>query len=43
MKGYLNNELFPMKNIVAEKKKVRVQMPAGSMKRLNDYVKGKII
>ena len=31
-----------MKNIVADKKKVRVIMPADSMKKLNEYVKEKI-
>ena len=31
-----------MKNIVATKKKVRVQMPEKSMQKLNEYIKAKI-
>ena len=40
--SYLNQPLTVMKNIVATKKKVRVQMPEKSMKKLNEYVKAKI-
>ena len=40
--SYLTQPLFVMKNIVAAKKKVRVQMPEKSMQKLNEFVKAKI-